>query len=155
MNKIISILAISTIFASSIFSQDLVSSPKVNARKSTNIENGNTKSQSDPIYARTTRSSYDNDAVVNMDISLDALLGQSNVPTAAKVYFSIDSKFDFEDELLDTFEFEASQRQENISFSLPSGLNSGSYWLILVAQTEEGVLMSKMASSKIWVTGEE
>ncbi len=155
MNKIISALAISTIFAGSIFSQDLATTTKVNARKSTNIEKSNTKLQSEPLYARTTRSSYDNGAVVNMDVSLDALLGQSSVPTSTKVYFSLDSKFDFEDEMLDTFEFEASQRQENISFSLPSGLNSGNYWLILVAQTEGGVLMSKMASSKIWVTGEE
>jgi hypothetical protein len=41
-----------------------------------------------------------------------------------------------------------------LTFKLPLDMETGTYHLLVVAQTEEGVLVSKTCSASVWVSGE-
>jgi hypothetical protein len=102
--------------------------------------------------------SYDAGASVWMQLCVARLLDQPKGGVSIKVYFSENSQFDFSDTHLENFIFEKAETDAkgclSLDVQLPADIATGRYHIIVVAQTEEGVLLSRTCSTSVWITGE-
>jgi hypothetical protein len=107
---------------------------------------------------RLQRDSYDAGGTVAMQVCIARLLDQPSTGVSVKVYFSEDANFDFSDELLENFLFERIKPNTQdclpLQVGLPSDIATGRYHLIVVAQTEEGVLLSRSCTAALWISEE-
>lgn len=107
------------------------------------------------LLVSTARYAYVPGAMVQSTVSVAKLLDNPTGPVRLKVFISDDAVFDFHDYLLDVFAFEAIEKQApslKLTFELPAELSEGTYHLIIMAQTEEGVLLNRTETVKIAVT---
>jgi hypothetical protein len=104
------------------------------------------------------RNSYDAGASVGMQVEVSRLLDQPSGRVSIKIYFSENSQFDFSDNLLENFILEKIETDAKgylpLYVQLPADIATGRYYLIVVGQTEEGVLLSRTCSASIWISGE-
>jgi hypothetical protein len=102
------------------------------------------------------RASYNAGSSVQMSVNINRLLDHPKGAFSVKVYFSSDPNFDFGDELLENFNFEElttdSKSHLPISVTLPNDISIGQYTFLIVAQTEEGVLLSRTSTAKVLVS---
>jgi hypothetical protein len=91
-----------------------------------------------------------------IQVCIARLLDYPTGGVSVKVYFSEDANFDFGDKLLENFLFERIESDAQgclpLQVGLPDDINAGQYHLIVVAQTEEGVLLSRSCTVGLWIS---
>jgi hypothetical protein len=104
------------------------------------------------------RNSYDAGASMWMQLCVARLLDQPKGGVSIKVYFSENSQFDFSDTQLENFILEKAETDTKgclpLEVQLPTDIATGRYHIIVVAQTEEGVLLSRTCATTVWIAGE-
>lgn len=156
MYKILVALLLSSLFAQISFAQNnlMASAHFIKGSAAPVVASVSEK----PLLALRHRS-HDAGSAVQMQLAVTSLLDGADADVSVKVYFSNDPIFDFKDELLENFVFEKTPTDVNgrlwLSFELPRDIETGQYHLLVVAQTEEGVLLSKTCSTTIWVSGQK
>jgi uncharacterized membrane protein len=96
-----------------------------------------------PVAVQLNKTVMNAGSKVDLTIDVAQLLGAEVDESTVRVYLSADNKYDFNDSLLDTYNF-TSPAAYALSLLIPADVSAGNYYLLVIAQSETGVLLSKL-----------